>query len=98
MSQGAALAFRGAAGTHALSNQGALGHSAVLVSPCAGFRRAGVERAFPRRRWPTSGGREDDELLSRPGHRDIAVDRSFDARAERFPVDEDDQVELEPFP
>src|SRR5260370_3721590 len=54
-------------------------------------------RAFPRRRWATSGAREDDELLSRPGHRDIAVDRSFDARAERFRVDEADKVELEPF-
>ena len=29
--------------------------------------------------WP-SGAREDDELLGRSGHRDIAVDRSFDAR------------------
>src|SRR5260370_31205819 len=54
-------------------------------------------RAFPRRRWATSGAGEDDELLSRPGHRDIAVDRSFDARAERLRVDEDDKVELEPF-
>src|SRR5216684_2848289 len=45
--------------------------------------------------WPTSGAREDDELLGRPGHRDIAVDRSFDALAERLWVDEDDQVELE---
>ena len=43
-----------------------------------------------------SGAREDDELLGRPGHRDVAVDRSFDARAERLRVDEDDQVELEP--
>src|SRR5258707_5895792 len=46
--------------------------------------------------WPTSGAREDDELLGRSGHRDIAVDRSFDTRAERLWVDEDDQVELEP--
>jgi hypothetical protein len=45
---------------------------------------------------PTSGAREDDELLGRPGHRDVAVDRSFDASAERLWVDEDDQVELEP--
>jgi hypothetical protein len=40
--------------------------------------------------WPTSGAREDDELLGRPGHRDIAVDRSFDAFAEALWVDEDD--------
>ena len=46
--------------------------------------------------WLTSGAREDDELLGRSGHRDIAVDRSFDALAERLWVDEDDQVELEP--
>src|SRR5664280_189733 len=45
--------------------------------------------------WPTSGACEDDELLGRSGHRDIAVDRSFDAVAERRWVDEDDQVELE---
>jgi hypothetical protein len=44
---------------------------------------------------PTSGAREDDELLGRSGHRDIVVDRSFDALAERLRVDEDDQVELE---
>jgi hypothetical protein len=55
--------------------------------------------AWPRT--PLSGAREDDELLGRPGHRDIAVDRSFDApvldvTAERLWVDEDDQVELEP--
>src|SRR5437868_445941 len=46
--------------------------------------------------WPASGAREDHQLLGRPGHRDVAVDRSFDARAERLRVDEDDQVELEP--
>src|SRR5207253_7995997 len=46
--------------------------------------------------WPASGAREDHQLLGRPGHRDVAVDRSFDARAERLWVDEDDQVELEP--
>ena len=46
--------------------------------------------------WPASGAGEDDESLGRSGHRDIAVDRSFDARAERLRVDEDDQVELEP--
>src|SRR5260370_17372250 len=39
---------------------------------------------------------EDDELLGRPGRRDVAVDRSFDARSECLWVDEDDQVELEP--
>ncbi len=44
----------------------------------------------------TSGAREDDELLGRSGHRDIAVDRSFDTPAERLRVDEDDQVELKP--
>ena len=46
---------------------------------------------------PTSGAREDDKLLGRSGHRDIAVDRSLYALAERLWVDEDDQVELEPF-
>ena len=40
--------------------------------------------------WQTSGVREDDQLLGRSGHRDIAVDRSFDTRAERLWVDEDD--------
>ncbi len=45
---------------------------------------------------PQSGAGEDDELLGRPGHRDIAVDCSFDTLAERLRVDEDDQVELEP--
>ena len=34
--------------------------------------------------------------MGRSGHRDVAVDRSFDALAERLWVDEDDQVELEP--
>ena len=34
--------------------------------------------------------------LGRAGHGDIAVDSSFDARAERVGIDEDDQVELEP--
>ena len=47
--------------------------------------------------WPSSGACEDDQSLGRPGHRDIAVDRSLDARAERLRVDQDDQVELEPF-
>src|SRR6185437_12010456 len=49
-----------------------------------------------RRRMPASGAGEDDKLLGRPGHRDVAVDRSLDARAERLRVDENDQVELEP--
>jgi hypothetical protein len=39
---------------------------------------------------PLSGTREDDESLGRPGHRDIAVDCSFDAHAERLRVDEHD--------
>src|SRR4249920_1833685 len=42
-----------------------------------------------------SGAGEDDELLGRAGHRDIAVDGSFDAYSERVRVDEDDEVELE---
>src|SRR5580658_6864030 len=46
--------------------------------------------------WAASEAGEDDELLGRPGHRDVAVDRSLDALAERLWVDEDDQVELEP--
>ena len=59
---------------------------------------------FLRRRPPCpsrlSGAREDDELLGRAGHRDIAVDGSFDACSndafpERVWVDEDDEVELE---
>jgi hypothetical protein len=33
--------------------------------------------------WPTSGAREDDELLGRSGHRDVAVDCSFDTLAWR---------------
>ena len=43
---------------------------------------------------PSRAG-EDDQLLRRAGHRDVAVDRSFDAVTERLRVDEDDQVELE---
>jgi hypothetical protein len=44
---------------------------------------------------PWSGARKDDELLGRVGHRDIAVDRSFDACSDdagskRLWVDEDD--------
>jgi hypothetical protein len=35
-------------------------------------------------------------LLGRPGHGDVAVDRSFTAVAEDLRIDEDDQVELEP--
>src|SRR3954447_646009 len=68
----------------------------------AGFRRTPNQPSSPNpganstRSWPTSGAREDDESLGRSGHRDIAVDRSFDARAERLWVDQDDQVELEP--
>src|SRR5215510_14807283 len=46
--------------------------------------------------WLTSGAREDDESLGRSGHRDVAIDRSFDALAKRLRVDEDHQVELEP--
>ena len=37
-----------------------------------------------------SGAREDDELLRRPGHRDIAVDRSFDPLTEDLGIDEHD--------
>src|SRR5258708_39281281 len=44
---------------------------------------------------PTSGAREDDKFLGRSAHRDIAINRSFDARTERLRVYEDDQVELE---
>jgi hypothetical protein len=43
-----------------------------------------------------SGAGEDDESLGRPGHRDVAVDRAFDPRAEGLRVDEHHQVELEP--
>src|SRR5262245_46524960 len=39
---------------------------------------------------------ENDKLLGRSCHRDVAIDRSLDAVAERFRVDEDDQIELEP--
>ena len=42
-----------------------------------------------------SGAREDDQSLGGAGHRDVAVDSSFDARAERFRVEQNDQVELE---
>src|SRR3954454_24571312 len=40
--------------------------------------------------------RQDDQLLGRSGHRDIAVYGAFDARTERLGIDEDDQIELEP--
>src|SRR5215213_5785893 len=46
--------------------------------------------------WTTSGTGEDDESLGRAGHRDVAVDRSLDARTEGLGIDEDDEVELEP--
>src|SRR5215213_587155 len=46
---------------------------------------------------PFSSAREDDELLGRAGHRDIAVDGSFDAYTERVRIDQDDEVELEAF-
>lgn len=45
---------------------------------------------------PTSGAREDDKLLGRTGHRDLAVDRSNDAASERGWDHEDDEVELQP--
>jgi hypothetical protein len=71
------------------SSQNDLG-SRCCCSPVS--TTSGCRRGTP----PTSGAREDDELLGRSGHRDIAVYRSFDALAERLWVDEDDQVELEP--
>jgi hypothetical protein len=40
---------------------------------------------------------QDDKPLGGPGHGDIAVDGAFDARSERLRVDDDDEVELEPF-
>jgi hypothetical protein len=78
--------------------RGAHGHAAEahVHRWCSGVQerhQLGRERALVRL---TSGAREDDESLGRSGHRDIAVDRSFDALAERLWVDEDDQVELEP--
>ena len=46
--------------------------------------------------WPGDpAGREDHELLGRPGHRDVPVDSPLDTGAERVRVDEDDEVELE---
>jgi len=57
-------------------------------------RRRDGPVAHPSQPW--SGAGEDDESLGGPGHGDVAVDRSFDARAELLGVDEDDQVELEP--
>ena len=70
--------------------------AATLICEVALHRRSGrsvLERALP---WPASGARQDDESLGRSGHRDVAVDRSFDALAKRLRVDQDDQVELEP--
>ena len=61
--------------------------------PGSGLGVAARSRPFS---WRMSGTGEDDELLGRPGHRHITVDRSFDALAERLRVDEHDQVELEP--
>jgi len=45
---------------------------------------------------PPSLACQDDKPLSRPGHRDVAVDRARYAFAELGRVDEDSQVELEP--
>jgi ribosomal protein S18 acetylase RimI-like enzyme len=64
--------------------------------PLDWYRRLGFRQVVRVNRSPKSGAREDDELLGRPGHRDIAVDSSFDARAERLRVEQDDEVELEP--
>lgn len=48
--------------------------------------------------WPLSlGGREDHQLLSRPGHGDIAVHRPLDAGAEPLRVDQHHQIEFQPF-
>ena len=44
---------------------------------------------------PRSRAGQHDQPLGRPGHRDVAVDGTLDAGAERLRVDEDDQVELE---
>src|SRR5215471_11215803 len=62
----------------------------IRLVPAAQPRAGAIAAAI------ASGSREDDELLSRPGHRDIAVDRAFDARSELFWGNENDQVELEP--
>ena len=51
--------------------------------PCG---RAGTDVSGP----PEGLTLEDDELLGGPGHRDVSVDRSFDALAECLWVDEDD--------
>src|SRR6185369_14277001 len=72
-----------------------IGGRATLRGPP---RRARRHRRGEAARAPSGDpgpSREDDELLGRPGHRDVAVDRSFDTRAERLWVDEDDEVELE---
>ena len=42
-----------------------------------------------------TGSGEDDELLGCSGHRDVAIDRPFDAGTERLRFDQYDQVELE---
>lgn len=60
----------------------------------AGFVKAGLMNPSPIAISSSSWG-EDDELPRCPGHGDIAVDRSFDALAEGFWFDEDDQVEFE---
>src|SRR5215475_5806484 len=63
-------------------------------------------RSSSARRSPTSSGltarrtagsaRQDNELLRRPGHRDVPVHSTFDALPERIRVDEHDQIELKP--
>lgn len=47
----------------------------------------GLRRMGPQRGTSSAAG-EDDELPGRSGHRDIAVDGSFDARAEALRIDE----------
>lgn len=42
-----------------------------------------------------SVGAENHELLSRPGHRDVAVDDSCNSLPELFRFDEDHEVEFE---
>src|SRR4051812_36908036 len=43
---------------------------------------------------PSAAGREDDQLLCRPGHGDVLVDGPFYAGSEGLGIDEDDEVEL----
>ncbi len=69
---------------HALEGDVVIPHGGLRAGACSTRHRT------------TSGAREDDESPGRAGHRDVAVDRSFDALAERLWVDEDDQVELKP--